>query len=54
LRFIYSAGRGVYCNLAIGITSHAALKLVRGQASARDWLEYVLGALCVVRFIYLA
>jgi AGZA family xanthine/uracil permease-like MFS transporter len=40
--------------LAFGITSHAVLKLVRGQASLRDWLVYVLAALCVVRFIYLA
>jgi AGZA family xanthine/uracil permease-like MFS transporter len=46
----YSIANG----LAFGITSHAVLKLVRGQARARDWLVYVLAALCVVRFIYLA
>jgi AGZA family xanthine/uracil permease-like MFS transporter len=46
----YSIANG----LAFGITSHAVLKLVRGQASFRDWLVYVLAALCVVRFIYLA
>jgi AGZA family xanthine/uracil permease-like MFS transporter len=46
----YSIANG----LAFGITSHAVLKLVRGEASFRDWLVYVLAALCVVRFIYLA
>jgi adenine/guanine/hypoxanthine permease len=46
----YSIANG----LAFGITSHAVLKLVRGQATLRDWLVYVLAALCVVRFIYLA
>ena len=46
----YSIANG----LAFGIVSHAVLKLVRGQAHARDWLVYVLAALCVGRFIYLA
>jgi len=46
----YSIANG----LAFGITSHAALKLVRGQARRSDWLVYVLAVLCVVRFIYLA
>ncbi len=46
----YSIANG----LAFGITSHAVLKLVRGQARASDWLVYVLAALCVARFIYLA
>jgi AGZA family xanthine/uracil permease-like MFS transporter len=46
----YSIANG----LAFGITSHAILKLVRGQARMRDWLVYVLAALCIVRFIYLA
>jgi AGZA family xanthine/uracil permease-like MFS transporter len=46
----YSIANG----LAFGITSHAALKLVRGQARLGDWLVYVLAALCIVRFIYLA
>jgi AGZA family xanthine/uracil permease-like MFS transporter len=46
----YSIANG----LAFGITSHALLKLVRGQARLRDWLVYVLAALCIVRFIYLA
>lgn len=45
----YSIANG----LAFGIVSHAVLKLVRGQARARDWLVYLLAALCVVRFIYL-
>jgi AGZA family xanthine/uracil permease-like MFS transporter len=46
----YSIANG----LAFGITSHAVLKLVRGQATLSDWLVYVLAALCIVRFIYLA
>jgi AGZA family xanthine/uracil permease-like MFS transporter len=46
----YSIANG----LAFGITSHAILKLVRGQARLGDWLVYLLAALCVVRFIYLA
>jgi AGZA family xanthine/uracil permease-like MFS transporter len=45
----YSIANG----LAFGITSHAVLKLLRGQARLRDWLVYVLAALCVVRFIYM-
>jgi len=46
----YSIANG----LAFGITSHAILKLVRGQAHLGDWLVYVLAALCIARFIYLA
>jgi len=46
----YSIANG----LAFGITSHAVLKLVKRQAHLRDWLVYVLAALCVARFIYLA
>jgi adenine/guanine/hypoxanthine permease len=46
----YSIANG----LAFGITSHAILKLVRGQANPGDWLVYVLAALCIARFIYLA
>ena len=46
----YSIANG----LAFGIVAHAVLKLVRGQAGARDWLVYLLAALCVARFIYLA
>jgi len=46
----YSIANG----LAFGIVSHAVLKLVRGQARVRDWLVYVLAALCVIRFVYLA
>ena len=48
--FTYSIANG----LAFGITSHAILKLVRGQARPRDWLIYVLAAICIVRFIYLS
>jgi adenine/guanine/hypoxanthine permease len=46
----YSIANG----LAFGITSHAILKLVRGRATRRDWLVYVLAALFIARFIYLA
>jgi AGZA family xanthine/uracil permease-like MFS transporter len=46
----YSIANG----LAFGITSHAVLKLVRGEARASDWLVYFLAAICIVRFIYLA
>ena len=46
----YSIANG----LAFGITSYAVLKLVRGQGRLGDWLVYLLAALCVARFIYLA
>ena len=46
----YSIANG----LAFGITSYAVLKLVRGQARRGDWLVYLLAALCIARFIYLA
>jgi adenine/guanine/hypoxanthine permease len=46
----YSIANG----LAFGITSYAVLKLIRGQARTSDWLVYLLAALCVARFIYLA
>ena len=46
----YSIANG----LAFGITSFAALKLVRGQAKRGDWLLFVLAALFVLRFVYLA
>jgi AGZA family xanthine/uracil permease-like MFS transporter len=46
----YSIANG----LAFGIVSHAVLKLVRGKASWSDWLVYLLSALFVGRFIYLA
>ncbi|HEX4647889.1 MAG TPA: NCS2 family permease [Steroidobacteraceae bacterium] len=46
----YSIANG----LAFGITAYAILKLVRGQARLGDWLVYVLAALCIARFIYLA
>jgi adenine/guanine/hypoxanthine permease len=46
----YSIANG----LAFGITSHAILKLVRGEARPRDWLIYLLAAICIARFIYLA
>jgi AGZA family xanthine/uracil permease-like MFS transporter len=46
----YSIANG----LAFGITSFAALKLVRGQAERSDWLLFVLAALFILRFVYLA
>lgn len=46
----YSIANG----LAFGITSYAALKLLRGQARPKDWLLYVLAALFIARFVYLA
>jgi AGZA family xanthine/uracil permease-like MFS transporter len=46
----YSIANG----LAFGITAHAILKLVGGRARRSDWLLYVLTALFVARFIYLA
>ena len=46
----YSIANG----LAFGITSFAALKLVRGQARRGDTLLFVLAILFVARFVYLA
>jgi len=46
----YSIANG----LAFGLTAHAALKLVRGKARRSDWLLFVLSALFVLRFAYLA
>ena len=46
----YSIANG----LAFGITSFAALKLVRGQAQRGDTLLFVLAILFVARFVYLA
>jgi AGZA family xanthine/uracil permease-like MFS transporter len=40
--------------LAFGITSFALLRLLRGKASAKDWMLFVLAALFVLRFIYMA
>jgi adenine/guanine/hypoxanthine permease len=40
--------------LAFGITAYAVLKLVTGKAKASDWMLFVLGALFVARFAFLA
>jgi AGZA family xanthine/uracil permease-like MFS transporter len=40
--------------LGFGITSYALLKLVTGKARPSDWLLYLMAALFVLRFIYLA
>jgi len=46
----YSVANG----LAFGITSYALLTLLRGKARPRDWLLFLLAALFILRFIYLA
>jgi AGZA family xanthine/uracil permease-like MFS transporter len=46
----YSIANG----LAFGITSYATLALVAGRARRQDWLLFVLSALFIARFIYLA
>jgi AGZA family xanthine/uracil permease-like MFS transporter len=46
----YSIANG----LAFGITSYTILTLLRGKARPRDWLLWVLSALFILRFIYLA
>jgi AGZA family xanthine/uracil permease-like MFS transporter len=40
--------------LAFGITSFAVLKLATGKAERGDWLLFLLTALFVIRFVYLA
>ena len=40
--------------LAFGIVAYAVLKLVTRRASRADWLLYVLAALFIVRFAYMA
>ncbi|MEI6283150.1 MAG: NCS2 family permease [Alphaproteobacteria bacterium] len=40
--------------LAFGITAYAILKIVTGKAQKTDWMLFVLGALFVARFVYLA
>jgi AGZA family xanthine/uracil permease-like MFS transporter len=39
--------------LAFGITSFAVLRLLRGQATRKDWMLFVLAALFILRFIYM-
>ena len=46
----YSIANG----LAFGITSYAVLLLMSGRSRLKDWFLFVLAALCIVRFIYLA
>jgi len=46
----YSIANG----LGFGITSYAILKLALGRARPSDWLLFILAALFVLRFIYLA
>jgi len=46
----YSIANG----LAFGIVSYALLTLFTGRARGKDWLVYVLAALFVLRFIYIA
>jgi AGZA family xanthine/uracil permease-like MFS transporter len=40
--------------LAFGIVAYALIKLARRDISRRDWLLFILAALFVVRFVYLA
>ncbi len=40
--------------LAFGITSFAILRLLRGQATRKDWMLFLLAALFILRFIYMA
>ncbi|WP_017668909.1 NCS2 family permease [Sandarakinorhabdus sp. AAP62] len=40
--------------LAFGLVAHALLKLGRGQASAKDWFLFTLGALFVARFVWMS
>jgi adenine/guanine/hypoxanthine permease len=40
--------------LAFGITAFAVLRLLRGQATRQDWMLFVLAALFILRFIYMA
>jgi AGZA family xanthine/uracil permease-like MFS transporter len=40
--------------LAFGITSFAVLRLLRGQATRKDWMLFILAALFILRFIYMA
>ena len=46
----YSIANG----LAFGVTAYAVLQLATGSARRKDWLMYVLAALFVARFIWLA
>jgi AGZA family xanthine/uracil permease-like MFS transporter len=46
----YSIANG----LAFGITSYAVLLAARGKARPKDWLLFVLSALFIFRFIYMA
>jgi len=40
--------------IAFGLTAFALLKLVAGKATLKDWLLYVLSALFVARFVWIA
>jgi AGZA family xanthine/uracil permease-like MFS transporter len=46
----YSIANG----LGFGIIAWAALHLVAGKFTTKDWLLYVLAALFLVRFLYLS
>jgi len=46
----YSIANG----LAFGITAYALIQLMTGKARAKDWLMYLLAALFVARFAWLA
>ena len=39
--------------LAFGITSFSILRLLRGEATRKDWMLFLLAALFILRFIYM-
>jgi AGZA family xanthine/uracil permease-like MFS transporter len=40
--------------LAFGLISYAALELATGRARRQHWMLYLLAALCLLRFVYIA
>ena len=40
--------------LSFGLTSYALIQLLTGRAKKKDWMLYLLSALFLLRFIYLA
>ena len=40
--------------LSFGLTSYAALQLLTGRANRKDWMLYLLAALFMLRFLYVA
>jgi AGZA family xanthine/uracil permease-like MFS transporter len=40
--------------LSFGLTSYALIQIFTGRAKKKDWMLYLLAALFLIRFIYLA